>query len=153
MSFSRWITTRRLLSLEELGSALGEVAPDVQLLDDQSSAERGRISALPWMTFGFALDGATIPALLEISSNVEGAAVRISVSQHDTFAEEEVALGLLAAALHAGGGRYGDDGDHEWSAKKVLTEFTKAARALRERWSGMSAEQRARIIEVCAREP
>src|SRR5262249_17440717 len=58
-----------------------------------------------------------------------------------------VVLALAAAALHAAGGRYGDDADNDWSLDEVLAEYGRERERLLSESAAITPAKRAALTE------
>src|SRR5262245_18887932 len=115
MSFSTWTTTRRPLSLGELGEALAEVAPRIRVLFVPAT-DGEDISVLGQTRFGLVIGDDIgddcVEVAVEIYAEPEDDRVRIGVSMGSSdFGGMALALVLGAAALSVAGGRYGDEAE------------------------------------------
>lgn len=99
-------------------------------------------------SFAFALsvgEDAVATEIREIYVTSEADGVRISLTPSYDSGSFAVVLGIAAAALHAAGGRYGDDADHEWRLKRVLTEYAREHERFLVEWAAMTPERRAAL--------
>lgn len=149
MGFACWITTKIPIALDTLGDALAEIAPELSVGGDFSHG----IDALPGYSYVLRLgdDPITVsPGVLSVAEEDGGTHITFSPSRD--VGGWAAALAIAAAALHAGGGSYGDDAGSELKGKKVLAEYKRALKDAGADWSRMDPDERAAIVATAQRE-
>ncbi len=104
------------------------------------------MTALRSMRFAFLVGDESVLADIEVDVTRDDPGVRITMHPSPTFGSRGVALGIAAAALQAGGGRYGDDADHDWTLRRVVSEYERLAEELTVAWAGMSHDNREALV-------